>query len=79
MGRFLAGRIAQAVPTLIIVSLAVFFLMRLIPGDPAAVMLGDLATPDQVEAMRQSMGVSGPLARQYWVWISAILSGDFGK
>ncbi|MCZ0732674.1 ABC transporter permease [Phreatobacter sp. AB_2022a] len=79
MGRFLAGRIAQAVPTLIIVSLAVFFLMRLIPGDPAAVMLGDLATPDQVEATRRSMGLSGPLAQQYWVWIGAILSGDFGR
>jgi peptide/nickel transport system permease protein len=79
MSRFLLGRLAQAIPTLIIVSAAIFFLMRLIPGDPAAVMLGDLATPEQVEALRREMGLSGSVLRQYVTWLGHILSGDFGK
>ncbi|MBN8939188.1 MAG: ABC transporter permease [Rhizobiales bacterium] len=79
MSRFLLGRLAQAIPTLIIVSLAVFFMMRLIPGDPAAIMLGDLAGPEQVEELRQSMGLSGSVPTQYLLWLGNILSGDFGK
>ncbi|MBO4223792.1 ABC transporter permease [Bradyrhizobium neotropicale] len=79
MIRFLLGRLLQAAPTMIIVSVAIFFLMRLIPGDPAAVMLGDLATPEQVEALRREMGLSGSLPTQYVTWLSHILAGDFGK
>lgn len=79
MSRFLLGRVLQMIPTLLIVSAAIFFLMRLIPGDPAAVMLGDLATPEQVEALRQSMGLSGPVLTQYVAWLGHILTGEFGK
>ena len=79
MSRFVLGRLAQAIPTMIIVSAAVFFLMRFIPGDPAAVMLGELATPEQVEALRREMGLSGSVLQQYATWLGRILSGDFGK
>ncbi len=79
MIRFLLARLLQSVPTMVIVSASIFFLMRLIPGDPASVMLGDLATPEQIEALRREMGLSGSVATQYLTWLGHILSGDFGK
>ncbi|TPM40864.1 ABC transporter permease [Mesorhizobium sp. B2-3-4] len=78
MVRFILTRLASAVPTLILVSVAVFVMMRFIPGDPAALMLGDLAKPGQVEAMRRQMGLDQPLAVQYLIWIGNVLTGDFG-
>jgi peptide/nickel transport system permease protein len=79
MARFLVTRILSAVPTMIIVSLTIFVLMRLIPGDPASLMLGDLAQPGQVEAMRERMGLDRPVAVQYLVWVGNALSGDLGR
>lgn len=79
MVRFILTRIASAVPTLIIVSLTVFVLMRMIPGDPATLMLGDLAQPGQVEAMKRQMGLDQPTAVQYLIWVQNVISGDFGK
>lgn len=79
MVRFILTRLASAVPTLILVSVAVFVMMRFIPGDPAALMLGDLAKPGQVEAMRRQMGLDQPLAVQYLIWIGNVLTGDFGQ
>jgi peptide/nickel transport system permease protein len=78
MARFLITRVLSAIPTLIIVSLTVFALMRMIPGDPAALMLGDLAQPGQVEALRQKMGLDQPIVVQYFYWIGNVLTGDFG-
>ncbi len=78
MGRFILARILSAIPTLLIVSLTVFALMRMIPGDPAALMLGDLAQPGQVEAMRQEMGLDRPFAVQYLLWLGDVATGDFG-
>ncbi len=78
MGRFVLTRILSAIPTLLIVSLTVFALMRAIPGDPAALMLGDLAQPGQVEAMREEMGLDRPLAVQYLLWLGDVATGDFG-
>jgi len=79
MSRFLLGRLASAIPTLIIVSIAVFVMMRLIPGDPASLMLGDLAQPEQVDALRRQMGLDEPMFIQYFIWLGDILTGDFGK
>ena len=79
MVRFILTRLASAVPTLILVSVAVFVMMRFIPGDPAALMLGDLAKPGQVEAMRRQMGLDQPLVVQYLIWIGNVLTGDFGQ
>lgn len=78
MGRFLITRTLSAIPTLIIVSLTVFVLMRMIPGDPATLMLGDLAQPGQVEALKQRMGLDQPIVLQYFYWIGNVLTGDFG-
>lgn len=77
--RFILGRIASAIPTLIIVSLTVFAMMRMIPGDPATLMLGDLAQPGQVEALREKMGLDQPIFIQYFYWIGGVLTGDFGN
>ena len=79
MGRFLIQRIASAVPTMLIVTLTIFVLMRMIPGDPASLMLGDLAQPGQVEALRQKMGLDQPLAVQYLIWLGNVVTGDFGS
>lgn len=79
MFRFLGERVLSAIPTLLIVSIAVFALMRLIPGDPAALMLGDLAKSGQVDAMRREMGLDQPIPVQYLLWLSHILTGDFGR
>jgi peptide/nickel transport system permease protein len=78
MGRFILIRLASAIPTLLIVSATVFLLMRLIPGDPAVLMLGDLAQPGQVEELRQRMGLDRPLAVQYLIWLGDVVTGDFG-
>ncbi|WP_333826378.1 ABC transporter permease [Pararhodobacter sp.] len=79
MVRFLLYRLLTAIPTLTVVSLMVFFLMRNIPGDPAALMLGDMAQPGQLEAMRTAMGLDRPLPLQYLFWIGGVLQGDLGR
>lgn len=79
MVRFLLTRIASSIPTLLIVSATVFLLMRLIPGDPATLMLGDLAQPGQVEAMRREMGLDQPIVVQFLIWMGNVLTGDFGQ
>jgi peptide/nickel transport system permease protein len=76
--RFLLGRLASAIPTLLIVTIAVFVMVRLIPGDPAKIMLGDLASPQQLEALRHQMGLDLPLVTQYFIWLSNIATGNFG-
>ena len=79
MVRFFLTRIATSIPTLLIVSATVFLLMRLIPGDPATLMLGDLAQPGQVEAMRLEMGLDQPIVVQFLIWMGNVLTGDFGQ
>ena len=79
MVRFLLYRLLTAIPTLTVVSLMVFILMRNIPGDPAAMMLGDMAQPGQIEAMRAAMGLDRPLPLQYLYWIGGVLQGDLGR
>jgi peptide/nickel transport system permease protein len=79
MVRFFLTRIATSIPTLLIVSATVFLLMRLIPGDPATLMLGDLAQPGQIEAMRREMGLDQPIAVQFLIWMGNVLTGDFGQ
>ncbi|MCR5858049.1 ABC transporter permease [Mesorhizobium sp. J428] len=79
MMRFVVARLISAIPTLFIVTVAVFVMVRLIPGDPAKLMLGDLAQPHQIEHMQRLMGLDKPLPVQYFVWLTNILSGDFGS
>jgi peptide/nickel transport system permease protein len=79
MLRFTLTRILMAVPTLLIVAVAVFVLIRLIPGDPAALMLGDLADPASLADLRQRLGLDQPLPVQFAIWFGRLLHGDLGQ
>jgi peptide/nickel transport system permease protein len=67
-----------AIPTLWLVSVIVFAIMRAIPGDPAEVMAGDLATPELLASLREDMGLDQPLPVQYLRWLGDVLHGDLG-
>jgi peptide/nickel transport system permease protein len=75
---YAARRIVLAVPLLLGMSLLVFGLMRLVPGDPAVVVLGYKATPEAVRALRDAFRLDDPLPRQYLSWLGGVLVGDFG-
>jgi len=62
-----------------IVALFVFLLLRLTPGDPAAIMAGDAATADQIASIRAGLGLDKPLVQQFGIWLGRILSGDLGE
>jgi ABC-type dipeptide/oligopeptide/nickel transport system permease component len=75
---FFARRILAAVPTLIAVLTLVFVIVRIVPGDPALVILGDQATPEAAAALRERLGLDRPLWTQYLDFITRALTGDFG-
>ena len=79
MASFLIGRFAQGVVVVLLASVLVFLVMRLIPGDPAALLAGQDATPADVEAVRERLGLNDPLVKQYVDWLSGALQGDFGR
>jgi len=79
MLRFALTRIGMALPTLLIVAVAVFVLIRLIPGDPAQLMLGDLATPASLADLRARLGLDQSLPAQFGIWFGKVLTGDFGQ
>jgi peptide/nickel transport system permease protein len=76
---FLAQRLAATAGVLIVVAIAVFLLLRLTPGDPAAVIAGDSATSEQIEHIRDSLGLNRPLAVQFGIWAGSLLHGDLGE
>jgi len=76
---FLLSRVLQAIPVLFGVSLAVFLMVHLIPGDPAALIAGTDATRADVENVRQSLGLDRPLPAQYASFVGRALTGDFGN
>jgi peptide/nickel transport system permease protein len=78
LGSFLIQRTLQVILTLWGVSLVAFLLLRLAPGDPVTVMLGDWATPDQVARMRQDLGLDDPIYVQYGLFLNKLLQGDLG-
>jgi peptide/nickel transport system permease protein len=78
MGIYVLKRLLGAIPTLIIASLLVFAFIHLIPGDPASVMLGDMADAEEIEALRRELGLDRPIWEQYLLWVSNVLQGDFG-
>ena len=79
MGRFLVKRILSVIPVLFVVSVVVFLLVHLVPGDPAAAMLGDMATEADIAALRERMGLNRPLLEQYVVWVGNVLHGEYGE
>jgi peptide/nickel transport system permease protein len=78
MLRLIANRLVSIVVVMALVAVIVFMLLRLAPGDPAAILAGDSASPDQIEALRRNLGLDAPLPVQFWHWISAVLHGDLG-
>ncbi|TDR89191.1 ABC transporter permease [Enterovirga rhinocerotis] len=78
MGRFLAGRILATIPVLVVVATVVFLLLRLAPGDPAAILAGDAASPEQIAAIRARLGLDEPPLTQFLEWIGRLLRGDLG-
>src|SRR5688500_13875723 len=79
MLRFILSRLLMALPTIVLVSITVFALIRFIPGDPAALMLGDMAQPDQIAAMRTELGLDKSMPQQFAIWAGNVLQGDFGR
>lgn len=79
MLRYIIKRLISMIPTLFIVSLLIFFIIRLVPGDPARVMLGDAAPEEKVVALQEELGLNEPVYKQYFVWISKALKGDLGN
>jgi peptide/nickel transport system permease protein len=71
-------RLLATIPVIGMVALFVFSLLYLTPGDPAAVIAGDIATVDDIERIRQKLGLDQPFLTRFWVWASAVLQGDLG-
>lgn len=78
MFSYVVVRLTGMVPTLFAASILVFLFIHLIPGDPAAVLLGDMATPEDIAVVTREMGLDRPLHIQYLYWIGDVLTGDFG-
>jgi peptide/nickel transport system permease protein len=80
MGRYLAQRLAGAIPTLLGVSVLTFAFIRLIPGDAIAARLGTSTAldPEQLASLRSYFGLDQPLPVQFWTWLTSLLHGDAG-
>jgi peptide/nickel transport system permease protein len=78
MGIYVLKRLLGAIPTLVIASLLVFAFIHLTPGDPASVMLGDMADAEEIETLRRELGLDRPIWEQYLVWVSHVVQGDLG-
>ena len=76
--RLLAQRILATLPVMAVVALIVFLLIHLSPGDPAALIAGDLASTDDIAALRISLGLDQPLWRQFLIWAAKLAHGDLG-
>ena len=79
MGRYILRRLISSVPVVLLVSLVIFSLIHLTPGDPVVVMLGEEASPEARDALRRQLGLDQPLPVQYGVWLARVLQGDLGR
>ena len=78
MHKYILKRLLSLIPVLFVVSLAIFMLIHLVPGDPAAAILGEEASPEQIEALRETLGLNDPLPVQYLRWVGGLFRGDWG-
>lgn len=79
MGRYLLQRLLAAIPVLLIVAVVTFSLVHLTPGDPASLMAGDQALPEDIERIKEKLGLNRPLYEQLAIYFWDILRGDFGE
>ncbi|NQW09954.1 MAG: ABC transporter permease [Alphaproteobacteria bacterium] len=76
---FIVNRLIATIPVLGMVAIFVFLMLRLTPGDPAAVLAGDNGTPQQIAEIREALGLNEPIPVQLGIWFSNLLQGDFGQ
>ncbi|MEC3861256.1 ABC transporter permease [Mesobacterium sp. TK19101] len=79
MAGYVLKRLLSAIPVLLGISVIVFLIMAMIPGDPATAILGSYATPENVEKLNRDLGLDKPLIPRYFIWLSNMLQGDFGR
>jgi len=79
MAGYILKRLVSAVPVLLGISIIVFLIMAMIPGDPATAILGSYATPENVEKLNRDLGLDKPLVQRYFIWLGNMLTGDFGR
>ncbi len=79
MFKFLARRLLSTIPVLLIVAVLVFLMLRLTPGDPAAVLAGDAANTEQIDQIRKSLGLDRSIPEQFGIWAVQMLSGNLGQ
>lgn len=79
MGLYILKRLLSAVPVLFGLTVIVFLIMAMIPGDPATAILGAFATPENVARLNRELGLDKSLIEQYVIWIGNLLQGDFGR
>jgi peptide/nickel transport system permease protein len=79
MGRYVALRLIQLVVITFVLSVGVFMLVHLLPGDPTLAILGPNDTPTARHELLQQLGLNKSLPQQYWIWIHNVFSGNFGK
>ncbi|MDA3146999.1 ABC transporter permease [Leucobacter sp. UCMA 4100] len=78
MTSFVLKRLLSLIPVVVVVSIVIFSITYLTPGDPARTILGPDASPEQVQALRESLGLNAPLVTQYFSWLGGVLTGDLG-
>jgi peptide/nickel transport system permease protein len=78
MTAYILRRLLATIPVMAVVAVFVFFLLRLAPGDPAAIIAGEDATAAQIAAVRGKLGLDRPILEQFVVWLGGMLQGDFG-
>ncbi len=79
MSAYVLRRLLAIAPVLFGLSIIVFLVMAMIPGDPATAILGAYATPENVERINRELGLDKPLVQQYFIWLTNVLQGDFGR
>ena len=79
MLKFLLRRLASTIPVLLVVAVLVFLMLRLTPGDPAAVLAGDAANTDQIAQIRANLGLDRSIPEQFVIWAGQMLTGDLGQ
>ncbi|OWY00037.1 glutathione ABC transporter permease GsiC [Thioclava sp. F1Mire-8] len=79
MGSYILKRLLLAVPVILGITVIVFLIMAMIPGDPATAILGSYATPENVARLNRDLGLDQPLVARYFIWLGNMLHGDFGQ
>lgn len=79
MAGYILRRLISAVPVLFGITIIVFLIMSLIPGDPATAILGSYATTENVERLNRDLGLDKPMVQRYFIWLGNMLTGDFGR